>query len=275
MATQGFGVGVDLGGMTPQLKSVTIDPGSSFLNGGATSLFGGGKVMPVDPKQLLGQLPNPVELASQITLKVVDDVTTFASSYLGEKLAECMLPPNPGDIIALAQSYFTDKVYTPAYLLKLVSEDKDVQQEKKANEELANKVKEVKSQVDKKIGYMKDKVGGVLSYVQTGISYIGYFVTQGPKWVENQANMIDKKAKDEIAKFVYTQAKVILDKKEEFTIGAAKKYAQMLADAVNNKTQDEVYNTLKQVMLLKEKTLGKAKAVAKEAILQLMSLIGG
>ena len=99
---------IDLEGMTQDLERVAIDPGTSFLGGGATSLFTGSEVT-------IGRVPNPFlpptpmpspgALAAEVANAIISDVTSFAASYLGQKIGELLTPPSIGDIMAAGQSY--------------------------------------------------------------------------------------------------------------------------------------------------------------------------
>lgn len=270
----GFGVGIDLGDMTPTLGSITIDPGSSFMSGGATSLFKSSVEM-VNPNVFTYQLIAPAEVAAEVVLRVTEDVVAFATSYLSEKIAEVVTPPNPADILAKAQTYMSDKIYTMGEVLKKLQEDAEKQVKEKQENSLDKDIKDKIANINKKISNMKDKVDGVLDKVNTYAGYIGTFITQGPKWVEAQANALNKTAKDEIAKFVSEQAQTILDEKQKFIDAQAEKLSDQMASVVNSELEDTAFKTLKQVFILKEEAISKAKVLAKTAILKVLSLVGG
>lgn len=270
----GFGVGVDLGDMTPTLGSITIDPGGSFMSGGATSLFKSSVEM-VNPSTFTYQIIAPAEVAAQVVLRVTEDALTFATSYLSEKIAEVATPPNPAEIIAKAQAEVGGKTYTMGDVLKILQEDAEDKIDKTQEEELDKQIKEKIATINKKIGDMKEKVDGIMKDVDTYTGYIGLFITQGPKWVEAQANALNKKAKDEVAKYVSAQAQVILDEKQKFIDQQADKLSSKIATVVNSKTKDEAFKTLKDVIVLKEEATAKAKVLAKTAILKVLSMVGG
>ena len=269
---------IDLEGMTQDLERVAIDPGRSFLGGGATSLFTGSEVT-------IGRVPNPFlpptpmpspgALAAEVANAIISDVTSFAASYLGQKIGELLTPPSIGDIMAAGQSYLGQYIKSPGEILNDLVKKAESEVDNKEQEDLKKELGELQKNINDKVGDIKEKVKKVTKDLCPEWAWsIAPYITQGPKWVKNQAYMIDKRCCKQVEKQIAEQTDKLKAKKQSVINGLGEGYAKKAADFINEKVYDETYQKLKKVLQLKAKAKNLAASAVKQAVLLLKAMLG-
>lgn len=168
---------LNLDDLRPSLERIGIDPGTSFLNGGATSLFTGsgvtvGRVTNPFEKAIEG-MPDQAKLIGDLTNRLVTGVSMYAASYLGEKLAQVMTPPSISDIVNTAQSYLGKYMKPPGQVLKELQSTAEDQVDDILNNSIKESMSSLKEDIASNIGYIKDKISKITADVKNWISYIG------------------------------------------------------------------------------------------------------
>lgn len=271
---------INLKGMFPDLERIAVDPASCFINGNkATSLFSGGDITigrwETNPLyEPWPAMPDPGALAAKVGAAVMTDVTSFAASYLGMKLGQLLSPPSLADVISRASSYMGKYVKTPGELLIEATVDREDRTDIEDNAEMLERIAEVTEHINSYVGKIKKHVDKVKGFVQDQCGYILPFISQGPDWVEAQAQAIDDRACKEIEKFVHQNTKELFDKKESFIDGLAEGYAEKMAEKINELERDIIYKALKDVIMFIKQAENKAKAAIKKAILDLAARLG-
>lgn len=269
---------LDLSSMTSDLDRIAIDPGSSFLSGGATSLFSGKDVtvgrLPNPFKEAVGNMPDKVALASQLVNMIVSDVTSFAASYLGQKLGDLLTPPTISDVIALEKSYLADELKSSKQILEEVSSEAEDNIESTSEEETNEQLSSSTENINEKSSELKKDVNKNIEECKKWAQTITSYICQGPKWVTAQANMIDKRCCEEIEKQIADQTKKLKDQKQETINSLAKKSAKRKATVINEKNTDAAYQKLKKVKQEKAKAKNQAASQAKKALLALKASLG-
>lgn len=269
---------INLEGMTKDLERIAIDPGTSFLGGGATSLFTGSGVTigrVTNPFLPLTQMPSPITLATEVANTIISDVTSFAASYFGQKIGELLTPPSIGDIMAAGQSYLGQYIKSPKEILIDLVKKAESEVGNKEQEDLKKELGELQSNINKKVGDIKEKVNKVIKdlcpkWAREIIPYI----TQGPKWVKSQAYMIDKRCCEQIEKQIAEQTDKLKAKKQSVINGLGEGYAKKAAAFINEKIYDKTYQKLKKVLQLRAKAKNLAASAVKKAVLQLKAMLG-
>lgn len=270
---------ISLSDMMDDLERVAIDPKKSMDNKLGTSLFGGGSVSAgrwYYPPNLVAwpPMPDPGSLASEVVSRVVSDVTSFAASYLGEKIGDLLSPPSIGDIVGLAGQQMSSYLVGPKELASNIFNTQESQDELKEMLDISSGVAKIKDKVEKGVGDVKEKVFGFVDQAGEWVGTIQDFITQGPQWVEAQANNIDSRAVNEIAKQIDIRFKKLDDEKKKFVESMANKLAQKKAAALNEKIYEAAFNPLKRVEQLKAKAMNLATSVAKDALLNMKAMLG-
>ena len=269
---------INLEGMTKDLERIAIDPGTSFLGGGATSLFTGsgvtvGRVS--NPFLPITSIPSQIDLAAELANTIISDVTSFAASYLGQKIGELLTPPSIGDIMAVGQSYLGQYIKSPKEILNDLVKKAESEVGNKEQEDLKKELKELQSNINDKIGDIKEKINKITKDLCPKWAWsIADYITQGPKWVKNQAYMIDKRCCEQIEKQIAEQTDKLKAKKQSVIDGLGKGYAKKAADFINEKIYDKTYQKLKKVLQLKAKAKNLAASAVKKAVLQLKAMLG-
>lgn len=269
---------IDIDYMTADLERIAIDPGSSFLSGGPTSLFTGENVTvgrvanPFLPKT---PMPNPKDLAADIASHIISDVTSFAASYVGEKVGNLLTPPTPAEIIELSQSYLNNYIKLPTEVLQELSvtaeSTTDSAQQNIINDELTK----LQNNIDSTVGKINDKVSYIVNKLcPEWTQSIPAYIAQGPKWVKSQADMIDRRCCTQIEKTVAEQADKLEKKKRDIINGIADGYAKQQAAKINEETYDKTYQKLKKVRQKQALAKNLAMSAAKQAILELKAALG-
>jgi hypothetical protein len=271
-------MGVDLGNLKSSLKRVSINPSSSFLSGGSTSLFSGGDVIVgsvVNPFLPAGPLPDVQELASQISTKLISHVTSYATSYVTSKMTALLTPPTPADLTSRAMTYISAYMENVADILKKLTSTEEALRDIKAAKININVmgflqqiISTVTAEVQKKISYL---IGDTVpQWMQNVVSYI----SQGPKWVQAQVDMIDDYACGQVAQYVGEQSAKLFKQKEDMLNKLAEAEAKKLAKIANDKLFDKLSQKLKVVQQKKIAAINAAKAVVKAALLELKAMLG-
>lgn len=272
---------LNLSSLTPDLDRIAIDPGSSFLNGGATSLFSGKGVTVGRVSNPFAQvtdnlnLPDATALASQVVSMIVSDVTTFAVSYLGEQIGDLLTPPSIADITAYGNSKIKDHLKSVSDIMKDLTSEAETNIDSKSEEENKKQLSDTKKSIFSKIADVRTKINNIVNndcvkWAQSITSYIN----QGPKWVEAQAKMIDEQCCAEIEKQIAEQTQKLKKQKEDAIKTLGEKYAKQAAKIANEKLFDETYLKLKKVKQQVAKAKNEAISAAKKALMQLKAALG-
>ena len=265
--------------MKNDLTRIGVDPMSSMASGGNTSLFtGSGVTYGCSPyaQQLVppGPMPDPSALASQVIGMVINDVTQFAASYLGEKIGDLLSPPSMGDVMGAAAAELMANMPTPKDIQNEILSTMDSVKANLQKDAIGSALSLLGKDINEKVGKVKDKVYGTLDKVKEKVAPITSYIFMGPAWVETQANAIDKMACDEIEELVGTQFNKLQEKKKAFVQGLGASVAKQQASEAKNKMLEAASDMIK----MKDKQVSKAKNLAtskiKEALLNVKAMTG-
>lgn len=269
---------INLDHMTDDLERIAIDPMSSFLSGGATSLFGDANVTvgrvsnPFLPKT---PMPDPKELAAEIASEITSDVTTFAASYVGEKVGQLLTPPTPDEIIELAKSYLSEYIKLPTDIVKELTTPVELSISLNKQNIIDDALSELQNSMNNTIGKINDAVSYIVDKIcPDWVQSIPTYISQGPKWVKSQAEMIDRQCCEQIEKTVAEQSNKLEKKKQDIINGLADGYAKQMASELNEKSYDEIYQKLNKVRQMQALAKNLAASAARLAVLELKATLG-
>lgn len=263
------------------LERIAIDPTSSFLSGGPTSMFSTtGSAVTVGRIENpfikpINALPDAAAIAQDIISDIIVDVTEFAASYAGQKVGELLVPPSLSDITAVAVSYLGWAIQSPGDILKYLMSEAEKEVDNSDIESLKETLANLNQQINTGLGGMQRKLAYILeNTLPEWTSYIGTYIYQGPKWVISKAEYIDRMAKEEVEKLIHNSTKHLFDLREQNINDKAKGWAMRQAENINKKVRDETIDKLHKVMELKARALNIAAAAVKKALLAMMAALG-
>lgn len=270
--------------MSSDLERVAIDCGTSFLRGGGTSLFN-------DSDVTIGRVPDPflpdgckdykeakqlaLQLSKDITTDVINNVGTFAASYLGEKTAELLMPPNPSDIIAMASQRLSYYLKPVGEITEDLSNNAEDVAEKAETKNVNDTLSKLQNDINNGISYINDKIHDwTHNKVVQKITAVTSYISQGPKWVKAQAKNVNDICCAEIEKQIAEQSQKLMDKKQKSINNMVDGYAKRQAQKINEKGYDAVAQKLKKIEQKKTKARNLAASAAKAAVMQLKAILG-
>ena len=270
---------IDLGDVKEDLDRIGIDPKASMDMNMGTSLFGNGDVtagrwkypesmVPAPP------MPNPADIASKISNMLISQVTSFASSYVGEKIGDLMTPPSMGDIMSSATDKMQQYIKKPDEIMQDALTTEESKHDEKEKKNMQQSLDNYKENVSSQVSDVKDKVQGFVEKAQEWVKPISSYISQGPRWVETEVNNIANNVMGDIEGQVSMRFDKLQEEKQKFVDGMSDKWAQKQAQKINEKTYDMTYDKLKRVDQLKQKASNVALGKAKEALCDMKAKMG-
>lgn len=226
------------GDLLGNLEAVTINAGSSFLAGQATSVFA-----PVanigDNALLIKNTVTDPNLIKKISTDLIEHAVTVTTneliSYLSDKTTELLDFGKLTGVLAESITYWTkEKLMTPAEILDLIK-TKDVQEEqekenKKNQEEGINNVKET---ISGTVGNLKDYVTNTINSLNSGLSTITAYVTQGPDWIVTKVNSYVALGIEKAESFIGEQVDFVINVRDTTIDAVGQGIGSAAAEVVN------------------------------------------
>lgn len=276
---------------TNDLERLAIDPCSSFLNGGATSLFESIDVTSADaakgtldklksgritnPFLPVTSLPNPVEVASGLTMLVIDDVTQYATAYTAEKIGQLLVPPTLGEITGLAMSYISKYTKSGGDIIKEMTTTLESTMSVTESLDVTKAINGLMKIVNEYVGDITEEVG---YYVNTKLPNwmdgISAYIQQGPKYVEDKVRWVDDQCCYQVEKVVGKGANFLMEKKQKVINGLAEAMGEAAAKVINKKLEKVTKETVDEVKKQVAKVTAIAKAAISAALLGLKAKLG-
>ena len=135
-------------------------------------------------------------------------------------------------------------------------------------------IDEVKARGEKEAEEMQAKMDDVLKKTNEFINKFKQYISQGPEWAENQANYLDKKAKEEVDKLLKQYVNFSLKAKAKIIENLAKDIAKRTANKINNEIKKNLKKEFEKYFAMKEKVKILAKSKISKATLNLMAAFG-
>ena len=268
---------IDLSSIKDKLDRIAIDPGSSFMEGGDTSLFRSASVKigrVSEPLLPWAPMPDPQELASQVTAIITSNVTQFAASYLAAKTAELMQPPSLSDIMGEAAEMVSSYLMTTEELMKTATGDVKDTIAEATTLMTSHAVDELSGTINKGLGDLNNKVSEAMGPANKAAEAIGRVISQGPKYVMGAASTINDSACEEIEKIIAQQADSMIAHKKQIMSSLAIGEAKKKASEENNKAEKEIRKTFTKVAQVKQKAKNIVTSVIKESLMDMKASLG-
>jgi hypothetical protein len=276
---------------TNDLERLAIDPCSSFLNGGATSLFESIDVTSAEaasntlknlksgrisnPFLPVGPMPNPVEVASGLTTLVIEDVTEYATAYVAEKVGQLLTPPALNEITSLATSYMSKYLMSGEDIMKELTTTLESTMSKIETLDINKSINSLMNTVNEHVGKITGEVGEFVNdKLPDWMDGIGTYIQQGPKYVKDKVCWVDEQCCYQIEKVVGKGTDFLFDKKQKMINSIAEGAAKVMADVVNKKLKKEQKKLLDKTKKAIAKATVVARAAASAALLGLKAKLG-
>lgn len=267
------------GDLLGNLEAVTINAGSSFLAGKATSVFA-----PVanigDNALLIKNTVTDPNLIKKISTDLIEHAVTVTTneliSYLSDKTTELLDFGKLTGVLAESVTYWTkEKLMTPAEILDLIK-TKNVQEEqekenKKNQEEGINNVKET---ISGTVGSLKDYVTNTINALDSGLSTITAYVTQGPDWVVTKVNSYVALGIEKAESFIGEQVNFVINVRDTTIDAIGQGIGSAAAEVVNKIAINAAKKLKADTEGLVSQTQTKAMNAITKAIMVVRQLTG-
>lgn len=262
------------GDLLGNLEAVTINAGSSFLAGAATSSFS--KVLDTaDNVALIYNTAVDPNIWTKITKDLIEHCVTVTTNelttYISDKTTELLSFDKIQNVLVDSITYWTkEKIISPAEILDILK-TKNMEKENKKEMEKQQKAKinEIKTNITDTVGKMKDYADKTVSSLNAGIESITAYVTMGPDWVVTKANSYVGQAIEKVETFIGTQADFLI-RSRDAAIDALGQGIGAMGAAVINRI---AINTAKKVKSDAEGLISKVQVKAMNAITKAIMIV--
>jgi len=262
------------GDLLGNLEAVTLNAGSSFLSGQATSSFA--KVNNIVSNALLDyHTVVDKNLLDKLTTQLIDHAVTVTtnelSSYLAEKTAEVIDFKKITGVLAESITYWTkENIKTPAEILEIIK-TKNVQEEQnKANKKRQEEgINNIKNNITNVVGTLNEYTSNIISSLDSGLSTITAYLTMGPDWVVTKVNSYVALGIEKAETFIGEQVDFVI-KVRDTTIDAVGHGIGVAAAEVVNKI---AINSAKKLKADAEGLVSQVQVKAMNAITKAVMII--
>lgn len=263
-----------------QLYNASVEKASSFINGGTElDAFGTQAIdttknlyeVYASGSNLLLDLPN---IAMELSMNLINSVSTYTAEELTKALGQVLVLPSYQEIFGEAEKIMKDYIKNLDEIAKEVTQDNDQANKEDAEKKQKEIIDEVKARGEKEAEEIKAKMDDVLKKTNEFINKFKQYISQGPEWAENQANYLDKKAKEEVDKLLKQYVNFSLKAKAKIIESLAQDIAKRTANKINNETKKILKKEFENYFAMKEKVKILAKSKISKATLNLMAAFG-
>lgn len=265
-----------------QLYNASVEKASSFINGGteldafntqvvdtAKNLY---SVYASGSNLLLDQ--SIANIAMELSMNLINSVSTYTAEELTKALGQVLIPLSYQEIFGEAEKIMKDYIKKPDEIAKEVMQDNDQANKEDAEKKQEEIIDEEKAREEKEAEKIKAKIADALKKTNEFINKFKSYISQGPEWAENQANYLDKKAKEEVDKLLKQYVNFSLKTKAKIIKSLAQDIAKRTANKINNETKKILKKEFENYFAMKEKIKILAKSKIAKATLNLMAAFG-
>ena len=181
------------GDLLGNLEAVTLNAGSSFLAGQATSSFAGvGNI--VSNAGTIYNTVTDINLYKKITTDLIAHAVTVTTneltSYIMDKTTELLDFNKLTGVLTDSIAYWTKaKLKTPGEILaEIATTNLQVEQAKQAAKEQKEGIANIINNITYTVGVLKNYADKTIGSLDAGLSTITAYLTMGPDWVVTKVN---------------------------------------------------------------------------------------
>lgn len=181
------------GDLLGNLEQVTLNAGSSFLAGAATSSFAKTGNIISNTGVIINTVTDPnlyKKLTTDLIQHAVTVTTNELTSYMMDKTTELLDFGKITSVLTESITYWTkENLMTPGEILEIVKTKKiQEEQEKQAKEDQKRGINDIIKNLTKTAGDIKDYSDKIIGSLDSGLSTITAYLTMGPDWIVNKVN---------------------------------------------------------------------------------------
>ena len=262
-----------------RIQAVTITSAANFISGKATTAFAreldiyNNSMLAFNTAKDITQ--NITKIGQDLTELCVKKVTTEILAYIQDKQSEILSFDGVMTRLTQGIAYHTkENLLSPADILKKVTlkQDKVLEQEEKKKQE--NNISNLKNSVSEKFGKAKEIVDNTINSVQSGVSTITAYVTNGPDWVVSKLNSYIGLVIDKSQSFIGIQANAIQNLKNSAIDSIAEGIGTAAAVKINKKAEEVAAENIAKAEKLIVTVQLKATALISKALMIVRELTG-
>lgn len=269
-----------------RLAETAINKGSAFLSGQSTTVFATASNVMTSGGQVAGAVAGgaagiagntalAIQTAQQLPILLTKEITAYTTQKLGEVMGTVLKMPSISDITDRAKSIMTTYVDTPEKILANLGKSSEDLNEELGEKDKESKLKKTQQKINDTMGKVNSYVSSVSSLVQEKAAMIVSYAGEGPKFLQDKCNLVEKEAKQFISEQCNKALELTNKYKQEAIESIATGAAKQLATATNAEQTRLIKNKLTKVEKTKTKATTAAKAAVGKALLKLYSLVGG
>lgn len=268
------------GDLLGNLEAVTINAGSKFLSGQASNIFNGQVNNVVSNSMLIYNTVTDKSLIDKLSKQLIEHcvtvVTNELTAYVKDKTTDLLSLDKIQNVLADSVTYWTkEKILSPKEILdKIVTKNIEKEDKKRQAQIQKDQLANIKTTITDGVGGIKDFMNNTISSLDSGLSTITAYITQGPDWVITQTNTYVSLAINKVESFVGEQANFLEHSRDAAIDALGKTIGTMAANIVNTIATNVAKKAKAEVEKLISVTQTKVFNVITKAIMLVRQLTG-
>ena len=263
------------GDLLGNLEAITINAGSKFLSGEVSNVFGGSVRNIVDNSMTIYNTVTDPNLYKKLSTQLIEHCVTVTTNellaYVSDKTTDLLSLDKIKNVLLDSVTYWTkERILGPGEILskiqtKNISKESEKEQKRIQESQLSN----IKTTITEGVGKVKEYTTNTISALDSGLSTITAYITQGPDWVVTQANTYVSLAIDRVESFISTQTDFLERSRDAAIDSLGNAIGSMAANIVNT----IAVNTAKKAKSEAEKLISVAQTKVLNVITKAIMII--
>ena len=268
------------GDLWGNLEAVTVNAGSRFLSGEASNIFNGSVRNIIDNSTLLYNTVTNQALIDKLSTQLIEHCVTITTNeliaYMKDKTTDLLSLDKIQNVLADSVTYWTkEKLLSPGEILeKIATKDIDKENKKRQKQIQKEQMSNIKTTITDGVGKIKEFTENTLNSLDSGLSTITAYITQGPDWVITQANTYVGVAINKVESFISTQTDFLERSRDAAIDSLGNALGTMAANIVNTVALNAAKKAKSEAEKLISITQTKVLNVITKAILIVRQLTG-
>ena len=268
------------GDLWGNLEAVTVNAGSRFLSGEASNIFNGSVRNIIDNSTLLYNTVTNQALIDKLSTQLIEHCVTITTNeliaYMKDKTTDLLSLDKIQNVLADSVTYWTkEKLLSPGEILeKIATKDIDKENKKRQKQIQKEQMSNIKTTITDGVGKIKEFTENTLNSLDSGLSTITAYITQGPDWVITQANTYVGVAINKVESFISTQTDFLERSRDAAIDSLGNALGTMAANIVNTVALNAAKKAKSEAEKLISITQTKVLNVITKAIMIVRQLTG-
>lgn len=268
------------GDLWGNLEAVTVNAGSRFLSGEASNIFNGSVRNIIDNSTLLYNTVTNQALIDKLSKQLIEHCVTITTNeliaYMKDKTTDLLSLDKIQNVLADSVTYWTkEKLLSPGEILeKIATKDIDKENKKRQKQIQKEQMSNIKTTITDGVGKIKEFTENTLNSLDSGLSTITAYITQGPDWVITQANTYVGVAINKVESFISTQTDFLERSRDAAIDSLGNALGTMAANIVNTVALNAAKKAKSEAEKLISITQTKVLNVITKAIMIVRQLTG-